>query len=36
MLLKIKALIGDEELKEKGEYGGCGYTSESEMVLFST
>jgi hypothetical protein len=36
MLLKIKGLIGDEELKEKGEYGDCGDASESAMVLFST
>jgi hypothetical protein len=34
--MKTKYLVDDEELKEKGRDGYCGYTSENEMVLLST
>jgi hypothetical protein len=34
MFMKYNDLPGDEELKEKGGTGDCGYPSENEMVLF--
>ena len=33
MFMKLKGLLDDEELKEKGKRGYCGYVSEREMVL---
>jgi len=36
MLLKIKGLIGDEELKERGRASDCAYASENAKVLFTT
>jgi hypothetical protein len=35
MFMKYNDLPGDEELKEKGGTGDCGYPSENEMVPFS-
>jgi hypothetical protein len=31
--MKVKGLADDEELKEKGKSGYCGYPSKGHMVL---